>query len=784
MSNGSATLKFDIFKDGALLRTESLSQDIIKVGKLPSSHLRLDDASVSRIHAVIERSSEGEVYIIDLGSSKGTMVNGQKVNKQKLQSGDEILLGDIRIVFTVEGDALAAPAPSVAEVMGASLDFGAPMPGFGFGGEEATHVGASPSDDVPTRAEMDLATLAAGAGSLQPMPAGSASVHDVATTVGDASALAAGMNLASAPAPRAAAPAPAPRAAAPAPAPAPAPRAASSSAPRATAQAAGVQTQGFYDEHGNWHDGTGGYYDPEGLYHDAEGGWYDHEGYYHDGDGGVYDPDGNYYLESDLYEQERPKDLDIYTASFLEKDYDGSGGGVLEVAMLWQDNVLQVNQYRKLVPITIGESKAATYPVKDESVPQELFPLVQPTGMDVTLNFTEGMTGLIYVDDRRYTLQEAIRDGLARQGGYGKGSYQAQLTSRTRARVNINETTFLIHYAELEKGLPFGSTISFDVAMFGYTGLSVGLHLIFMFLAFYLPPKTDSFGLDGFDVNNRFVQQVIKPEEEQKEEEDPDWLKPGGEEEEAAKAKDEEGAAGDRTSDQHDKAMAVKGPATNTDVQLAKDKEVAMNSGALSILNSNQIAASWGSGSVTTGFDPITAMGDNKGTSFGTAYGFGAFGTAGTGRGGGGVSENSFGTGTFGTRGRGGGGGGGTGYGRDAGDLSDRATRVPQVVPGSPVVTGSLDKELIRRVIRKHRREVKYCYEKELIKDKNLAGKIIVQFTISSTGSVVAAVTSSSTMGNGSVERCINEKVRRWIFPEPKGGGIVIVKYPFVFASQ
>src|SRR5689334_267844 len=94
-------LTFQIYKGDQLLRTERLNQDIIKVGKLASSHLRLDDESVSRMHAVIEVTGPDEIYIIDLGSNRGTVVNGQKVNKSKLASGDEIILGDTRLVVTV-----------------------------------------------------------------------------------------------------------------------------------------------------------------------------------------------------------------------------------------------------------------------------------------------------------------------------------------------------------------------------------------------------------------------------------------------------------------------------------------------------------------------------------------------------------------------------------------------------------------------------------------------------------------------------------------------------------
>jgi hypothetical protein len=59
---------------------------------------------------------------------------------------------------------------------------------------------------------------------------------------------------------------------------------------------------------------------------------------------------------------------------------------------------------------------------------------------------------------------------------------------------------------------------------------------------------------------------------------------------------------------------------------------------------------------------------------------------------------------------------------------------------------------------------------------------MVVQFTIAGNGQVLSSVLQSSTLGNAVVEGCTVQAVRRWGFPQPAGGGIVIVSYPFVMA--
>ena len=160
----------------------------------------------------------------------------------------------------------------------------------------------------------------------------------------------------------------------------------------------------------------------------------------------------------------------------------------------------------------------------------------------------------------------------------------------------------------------------------------------------------------------------------------------------------------------------------------------------------------------------------------GDAYGVGGLGTRGTGAGGGG---NALGIGGLGTKGTGHGRGG---YGEV--DLGGRGKDETVFVPGRTTVVGGLSRDVINRVIQKHYNEIKYCYEKELTKDPALYGKVTVLFLIDGTGRVGDALVQQTTMSSEPVESCMINRVRRWVFPAPQGGGTVQVTYPYVFKSS
>jgi pSer/pThr/pTyr-binding forkhead associated (FHA) protein len=115
MVSTEVPLTFRIFKDNQLLREERLSLRVIKLGKVASAHLKFDDEAVNRMHAFIEVNGPGDITIIDLGSTKGTFVNGQKVIKAKLRSGDMIRIGETWIELVIDtGEELSREAATIA----------------------------------------------------------------------------------------------------------------------------------------------------------------------------------------------------------------------------------------------------------------------------------------------------------------------------------------------------------------------------------------------------------------------------------------------------------------------------------------------------------------------------------------------------------------------------------------------------------------------------------------------------------------------------------------------
>lgn len=96
-------------------------------------------------------------------------------------------------------------------------------------------------------------------------------------------------------------------------------------------------------------------------------------------------------------------------------------------------------------------------------------------------------------------------------------------------------------------------------------------------------------------------------------------------------------------------------------------------------------------------------------------------------------------------------------------------------------LVGGLTHQVVGEAIQRHYSRFKYCYERELGRAPNLYGKLVVHFAIDGTGRVEQADVLQSSLQDANVEACVLRTVRSIRFPAPRGGGEVLVSYPFLF---
>ena len=97
-AEGAALIEMDQVEGTAGRRMHDLAEEVVTVGRGQESDIFLDDVTVSRKHAEIERGERG-YRIRDVGSLNGTYVNRVRVDAVDLRNGDEIQVGKYRFKF-------------------------------------------------------------------------------------------------------------------------------------------------------------------------------------------------------------------------------------------------------------------------------------------------------------------------------------------------------------------------------------------------------------------------------------------------------------------------------------------------------------------------------------------------------------------------------------------------------------------------------------------------------------------------------------------------------------
>jgi len=480
---------------------------------------------------------------------------------------------------------------------------------------------------------------------------------------------------------------------------------------------------------------------------------------------------------------------------------DPKRGQLLMVAQAWGDIVVDTKHYAKSQgPITLGDrtgtrwrylgvpiawvpstfgklawifgptlSEGVTERLDDfyappEVIPEDGFKLFHWQGNQYVMNLSEKWSGFVDVGEERLTFPELIASGKATS--VGDGLYHLPIEDDTRVVADIGDDVVLLaKMVPASRKVVTSITDNLDYPFLGIMSFMCFLGLVLGIYLATAPPPPEN---EVMEIPDRFVELLLQqPEPEQpKKDNKPEANPDAGE---GAKAKKEEGKVGKKDA----KMKQAKGNKVEMQ-QKQLDKEIAEDAGVLGALrDGGELDGVFGSSnldsSLTGGIGGLIGA---KGTQIGS----GGLGSRGSGLGGGGTAE---GLGGLGTKGRG---SGSSGYGSGGGNFGAKGEGGIGRIGGDPIILGALDKSLIDAVIKRHMNQIRYCYQRELTKSPDLQGKVTVKFVIAKDGSVSKADIKSSSMGSPSVESCIAGRFKLFQFPEPKGGGIVIVSYPFIFA--
>ncbi|QDE66696.1 hypothetical protein BHS09_06560 [Myxococcus xanthus] len=753
MSGQPSVLQVVILRDGLLVGTEVFVPGTYALGSDPSSDLRLDDPSVEPRHALLYFQN-GRAAVQDAGSSTGLFVNGHRVSACEIRPVDEVLCGPFilktRVLSQKPQEAKPQPPPEVAALLGAAqapTPFAAPppqaaapaapppsaaparqlRPATGVPPLSATMPAARVPQQVAAVPPVHVATQVAFPTPAQPVPA----VAVVPPVAQQASVRAAGDHAHGLPQ------------AQPALIPVPGAQQAPVGVPastvpsvrrRAAPEPAPVANPGmqFADE----------------LMADL-----------------ALDPLPE--PTGPLLEEQRT----LTRPTHAPRIAPGKGTAQLYLELYWGAVRRDARRFApdKKKPVQASLDLEGAMPLWGFTLPEgapftlaeplnNAFRLFVPPGTDVEKSSGDGrftpVTGAALESDgsRRFL---TLREGTAARLTQGQMSLVAYAAPKP-ARVFVNPLKGLPWLTLTCLGLFASAMAAFlvmkphrqEVADFQQKSLPpVALRLIAP------EPKKKEEAKKKLEA---IKEQAKKPTKEKVAEKAPP--KPVEKTPPPPKQPEQAVAAAAPPQNKALKALAklsAAGPATN-DLLAAVDK-LGSGPGSKNVKNSNYKLSG------LIGKAPIANAG------------LGTFGLGGGGKGGGATLGAEL------LRGKGGGGigalgAGGVGKGKVGGTVTRATAR------SIASTQGTVDREAVARVINSNLHEVHGCYERALLKDPGLAGKVVLEWTIGTNGRVVAAKTKSSTLRNASVESCILSKLKSWTFPSPKGG-VVIITYPFLFNS-
>ena len=430
-----------------------------------------------------------------------------------------------------------------------------------------------------------------------------------------------------------------------------------------------------------------------------------------------------------------------------------NGKHAIEVAAIWNGTILALRHLNPGQSYTLGSD----LPLDESFALDADFQLFGWDEGEAVCRFADSWRGTLRSEELSQSFSDLVEQGTALQDE--DEVQQFVLESDQQVVVDVGPLTFVARLVTPGKQVaPHHDGV--DAPFVGITSFAAFLAAAFGYIAATAPPAA-AYGIN--ELPDRFVELSLEtptPEPALKLPVKPEEIG----EREGERSKREEGKRGEETA----KRIKAKGEAID---KKRLDRQVAQNAGVLGAISDAGLDDVFGSGSLS--LDVSNSVGGLIGVK-GNQFGSNGLASRGDGLGGGGKAH---GIGGLGNRGRGGG-------EKDYGliDGGKRPEGNIGSIGGEQITMGGMDASLVDAVIKRNLARFKYCYQRELTTDPDLGGKVTVKFTIIGDGTVSAALTKASSIGNTSVDSCLNKVMMGLNFPEPKGGGIVLVSYPFVFS--
>lgn len=450
-------------------------------------------------------------------------------------------------------------------------------------------------------------------------------------------------------------------------------------------------------------------------------------------------------------------------------------GKVLRVGVIHNGKILDEQVFRKAETIFIGDSEKSHFVVPSSSLPSK-FPIFYFKSGRYELVIMENMTGKVFLKGKVIEIEDVIKKGMLKKRG---NAYILPLSLDSRGKVMVGSAIVLFQFIvpppkppklKLPKSIRGSWTQHIDWPFVSIEGVLMVLGYIFFGIYLMGLPAPEPVQLN--EMSNRFAKLIAPDIEELKAIDENESVQDDMDSKNAATTvkKEEKQDSGPKKPDKPRDAATIQ---KEESIRVAEMKKKVAGKGLLKMIGSvgeggegGVISDVLGDGGkdrdIDTALSGVKQIGEATSSSQRSRKGdAGATETA--------KIDN-------------------LNVKASDGKVNIKGRAEKSVVGRASVgsaadVDGSIDSKSMNRILRKSGPAIKRCYDKALLVNPTLKGKIALSIMINTQGRVEAADVVEDTIGDKSVSKCIRGVISRLRFPKPDGGPVSFV-FPVTFAPS